>query len=300
MQSMRFLVDTAVNPYFSFAAMVVPSNDFFIGNDSPTEYKLFNNGGSQLQISAITLKAHEIWDAGSEVYDPSAAAFVGNNGLRTPQNSVVAFNFAEFFGYNGLTTGAGYTFNSQLTANADVYRMRAIIGYSEQADLPATLARVVMIDTGGRFKSLILDRGSDEGIRVNDPVLSAEGLVGRVVLTTPSVSKVQLILDGDSSAGVHFERTRRQGVARGTGGNDLSIAFVPFTADVVPGDRVYTAGIDGVYPRGIFVGSVTSVEKGKDLFKTVRCAPATDFSSLEDLIVLRTPRIAPAATEFAP
>ena len=123
MQSMRFLVDTAVNPYFSFAAMVVPSNDFFIGNDSPTEYKLFNNGGSQLQISAITLKAHEIWDAGSEVYDPSAAAFVGNNGLRTPQNSVVAFNFAEFFGYNGLTTGAGYTFNSQLTANADVYRI---------------------------------------------------------------------------------------------------------------------------------------------------------------------------------
>ncbi len=123
MRSMSFLVDTAVNPYFTFAAMVVPSNDFFIGNDSPTEYKLFNNGGSQLQISTITLKAKEIWDAGSEVFDPSAAAFVGNNGLRTPQNSVVAFNFAEFFGYNGLTTGAGYTFNSQLAANSDVYRI---------------------------------------------------------------------------------------------------------------------------------------------------------------------------------
>jgi hypothetical protein len=118
-----FLVDTTLNPYFSFAAMVVPSNDFFIGNDSPTEYKLFNNGGSQLQISSITVKAHEIWDAGSEVYDPAAAAFVGNNNLRTAQNSVVAFNFAEFFGYNGLQTAAGYTFNSQLTANSDVYRL---------------------------------------------------------------------------------------------------------------------------------------------------------------------------------
>ena len=117
-----FMVDTAVNPYFSFAAMAIPSNDFFIGNDSPTEYRLFN-GGSNLQISAITVKAHEIWDAGSEVFDPAAAAFVGNNGLRSPQNSVVAFNFAEFYGFNGLTTGAGYTFNSQLAANSDVYRI---------------------------------------------------------------------------------------------------------------------------------------------------------------------------------
>ena len=117
-----YLVDAAVNPYFTFAAMVVPSNDFFIGNDSPTEYKLFNGSG-QLQISSITVKAHEIWDAGSEVFDPAAAAFVGNNDLRAPQNSVVARNFAEFYGFNGLTTAAGYTFSSQLTANSDVYRI---------------------------------------------------------------------------------------------------------------------------------------------------------------------------------
>ena len=121
-KSASFLVDTVLNPYFTFAAMVIPSNDFFIGNDSPTEYKLFNGAG-QLQINTITLKAHEIWDAGSEVYDPAAAAFVGNNSLRSAQNSVVAFNFAEFYGFNGLTTGAGYTFNSQLAANTDVYRI---------------------------------------------------------------------------------------------------------------------------------------------------------------------------------
>ncbi len=121
-KSASFLVDTVVNPYFTFGAMVVPSNDFFIGNDSPTEYRLFN-GGTALQVSSITLKAHEIWDAGSEVYDPAAAAFVGNNSLRTAQNSVVAFNFAEFYGFNGLTTAAGYTFNSQLHADTDIYRI---------------------------------------------------------------------------------------------------------------------------------------------------------------------------------
>ena len=120
---MSLLVDTALNPFFTFAAMVVPSNNFFVGNDSAIEYKLFNNGGSQLQIGSITIKANEIWDAGSEVYDPSAAAFVGNNGLRTAQNSAVAFNFAESCGYNGPATGAGYTFDSQLAANSEVYRI---------------------------------------------------------------------------------------------------------------------------------------------------------------------------------
>jgi PEP-CTERM motif len=122
--SQSFMVDSVVNPFFTFAAMAVPSNDFFIGNDSPTEYRLLNSAG-QLQIPSITVKANEIWDAGSEVFDPLAAAFVvgGTNSLRTPQNSVVAFNFAEFSGFNGRTTGAGYVFNSQLAANTDVYRI---------------------------------------------------------------------------------------------------------------------------------------------------------------------------------
>ncbi len=117
-----YMVDGTSNPFFTFAAMAIPSNDFFIGNDNPMEYQLFNAAG-QLQISSITVKAREIWDAGSEVFDPAAAAFVGNNDLRADQRSVVAFNFAEFAGYNGLQTPAGYTFNSQLAANTDVYRI---------------------------------------------------------------------------------------------------------------------------------------------------------------------------------
>ena len=117
--SASYMVDSASNPFFTFAAMAIPSNDFFIGNDDPMAYKLFNAAG-QLQIGSITVKARDIWDAGSEVFDPAASAFVGNNDLRADQGSVVAFNFAEFAGYNGLTTGAGYTFDSQLAAGTDV------------------------------------------------------------------------------------------------------------------------------------------------------------------------------------
>ena len=121
-RSLTVMVDTAINPFFTFAAMAIPSNDFFIGNDSPTRFSLFNQDGS-LRITSINQKASQIWDAGSEVLDPAAAAFVGNNALRAPQNSVVAFNFGEFAAYNGLTTAAGYTFNSALSAGTDVYRI---------------------------------------------------------------------------------------------------------------------------------------------------------------------------------
>lgn len=117
-----FTIDTDVNPFFTFASMVVPSNDFFIGNDSPTEYRLFDAAGN-LVINDILQRAHEVWGAGSEIFDPAAAAFVGNNGLRADQNSVVAFNFAELAAFNGLLTGAGYNLNSQLTGNSDIYRI---------------------------------------------------------------------------------------------------------------------------------------------------------------------------------
>jgi hypothetical protein len=117
-----FSVDTAANPFFSFAAMVVPSNDFFLGNDSPTAFRLFDAAG-QLLISSITVHARDLWDAGTEVWDPAAAAFVGNAALRADQHSVVARNFAEFAAFNGLPTAAGYTFESGLSAGSDVYRI---------------------------------------------------------------------------------------------------------------------------------------------------------------------------------
>jgi hypothetical protein len=118
--SQSFLVDTASQAFFTYAAMVVPSNDFFIGNDNAL--RLFDASGA-LTRSSLTLKARQIWDAGSEVFDPLAAAFVGDNSLRANQNSVVAFNFAELAAFNGLTTGAGYSFASGLAADTDIYRI---------------------------------------------------------------------------------------------------------------------------------------------------------------------------------
>jgi hypothetical protein len=72
------LIDTTLNPFFTFAAMLLPSNDHFIGNDSPTQYRLFDAAGN-LAITSITLMASDIWDAGSEAFDAGKAAFVAGS-----------------------------------------------------------------------------------------------------------------------------------------------------------------------------------------------------------------------------
>ncbi len=136
--SIAFDIDTAINPFFTFASMVVPSNDLFIGNDDPEEYRLFDAAGNLL-LNTIEVSGGEIWNAGSEAADPLNAAFVvgGTNANRTPENGVVGFSFAELSVFNGLTTAAGYTFNAAgLTATSPIYR---ISFRSEAIPEPATL-----------------------------------------------------------------------------------------------------------------------------------------------------------------
>ncbi|MEM7623627.1 MAG: spondin domain-containing protein [Planctomycetota bacterium] len=123
--SATFDIDTDINQFFTFAAMVIPSNDLFIGNDSPTGLRLFDDNGNLL-ITEIFQTGAQIWDAGSEVADPSAAAFVvgGNNGARVDQNGVVAFDFSELAAFDGVETPAGYTYdNSLLAADTTIYRI---------------------------------------------------------------------------------------------------------------------------------------------------------------------------------
>lgn len=143
-RSLTVQVDTAINQYFTFASMAVPSNDFFIGNDSPTRFQLLDASGNLL-ISSIGQKANQIWDNGSEVFDPAAAAFVGNNDLRADQKSVVAFNFAELAAFNGLMTGAGYVFNSGLTANSDVYRLSFQVAAVPEPETFAMMAAGLLV-----------------------------------------------------------------------------------------------------------------------------------------------------------
>jgi len=119
-----FWVDPGVNRFFTFGAMVVPSNDYFIGNDSPTQYQLFDADGN-LAIASITQTASDIWDAGSEVDGTFGAAFLqgSSNDDRIADNGVVEFDFQDLSVFNGSTTAAGYVFDLQLGADTQVYRI---------------------------------------------------------------------------------------------------------------------------------------------------------------------------------
>jgi rod shape-determining protein MreC len=182
----------------------------------------------------------------------------------------------------------------------DLRRLRSLLGYSEQFTMPTAMAEAIMLDISGRFKSIIIDRGSAAGIDVDDVVVNANGLIGRVVLTTKDMSKVQLVTDSNSSVGVLIERTRRQGVLRGDGAGGAQLYDIPSLADVRPGDSIMTAGIDGIYPKGIPVGVVVKAEKGQDLFKTITVKPLVDFASIEETIVLHTRKIPGDVVRYAP
>jgi rod shape-determining protein MreC len=185
-------------------------------------------------------------------------------------------------------------------SQGDVQRLRSLLGYADQFAMKTTMAHTVMLDTSGRFKSIILDRGSAAGIEVNDTVVNASGLLGRVVLTTPDMSKVQLVTDNNCSIGALIERTRRQGVVRGDGATGAQMYDISSGADVKEGDLVTTAGIDGIYPKGIPIGTIRKAVKGPDLFQQIVLQPAVDLGSVEEAIVLHTRKIPEPVVRYAP
>lgn len=171
----------------------------------------------------------------------------------------------------------------------DLERLSRALDYVGTELGPLRAADVVFVDHRPFQRTLVLWMGGEAAER-NQPVVAVDGLVGRVVLPAGAYAKVQLVTDRAASVGAMIERTRRQGVARGVGAGSLELDFVSLQADVQVGDRVVTAGIDGIYPRGLPVGTVVEVRPGEELFHRIRLRPAVDMGQL-DLVYL-LPRLA--------
>ncbi|MEO8275120.1 MAG: rod shape-determining protein MreC [Thermoanaerobaculia bacterium] len=159
------------------------------------------------------------------------------------------------------------------------------IDFSRRQATELRIAEVVHADFSSWLRSLILYVGTGAA-HVNQPVLSDDGLVGRVIRVSGAYAKVQLLTDRAASSGVQLERSRRQGVVRGSSPGELLLDFIPRQAEVEVGESVLTAGIDGVYPRGIRVGTVVSVEPGNEVFHRIVVRPAVDFSRLSFVYLL--------------
>ncbi len=166
----------------------------------------------------------------------------------------------------------------------------------EGAALPAVLGAVpvVLIERRAGVYSALLGTGAADGAVPGTPLAVPAGLVGRIVSVGHGVSRAQLLLDASAAAGARITRTGELGVVRGDGRGALILNNIATTSSVAKGDLIESAGIDGIYPRGVPIGIVESVARGSKMFLQIRVTPSADFARLTDVLLLEP---SPAANE---
>jgi rod shape-determining protein MreC len=148
-------------------------------------------------------------------------------------------------------------------------------------------SQVVGLDVMPWFRSVLVDRGTDQGVQPGNPVITDNGVVGLVTATSENASKTMLILDRQSAVDGIVQRSRARGVVRGQGRGELQFEFVVRGGDVRVGDVVITSGLGGVYPKGLRLGEVLEVsESGGQLMQLATLKPAVDFGRLEQLFIM--------------
>lgn len=169
----------------------------------------------------------------------------------------------------------------------ETQRLQRLLAVRQTSQAEFLAARVVGKDATNWFKTILLDRGSQEGVRRNLPVLAPDGLVGRVVEVTPTSAKVQLLTDPVSAVGALIQRTRVTGIVTGNLGAGARVRYLPLMADVVVGDEMVTSGMGGVFPKGIPIGRISALERRSGaLFQEATIRPAVDLARLEEVLIL--------------
>ncbi len=173
-------------------------------------------------------------------------------------------------------------------------RLRDLLGFASRYPYDTLAAEVIARSPGNWFSILTIDKGSRNGVVVDLPVVTAGGLVGRIVRVTPRTSTVMLITDPKSGVGAMIRRSRDAGVATGQLGSDPLLLLKMFStkADVSPGDTVVTSGLSQIFPEGLKIGTVVEVFQGEfGLVTQATVRPAVDFDRLEEvLVILAWPR----------
>jgi rod shape-determining protein MreC len=205
-------------------------------------------------------------------------------------------------------------------ARTEIRDLRLLLGSrAELAAENARLRRILELREGVRWRSvpafvvdrerspdcvLVIDRGAEDGVRDDAPVVSPDGVVGKVVAVTARSAMVQCVADPDAGVAVlvGVGRDQADAVVTDASAGTCRLRYLDFMAEVRPGDVVVTSGRDRVYPKGLLVGTVVSVEAavGVEGQREVTVEPAVDFRRLEEVLVLLPDDAASAAAEPAP
>lgn len=177
--------------------------------------------------------------------------------------------------------------NRLLEAEATNRRLQELLDFRAQLPPGGITASIIALSASPWFKSCMLDKGSADGIRKGMAVLTPLGALGRVIDLSSHTAKVLLITDPNSGVDVVIQRTRGRGIVSGSLENGPIMKYVKHGEDVQVGDRLVTSGLDGVFPKGIMVATVTAVRKQTvGLFQQISVVPAVTLDATEQVLVV--------------
>jgi rod shape-determining protein MreC len=165
-------------------------------------------------------------------------------------------------------------------------RLQALLAFKEQFISETMAAQVIGGSGSEQSRSVYIDKGERDGIKPDMAVITADGIVGKVLRVYRSTALVLLIDDQTSGVGALLDKTRLQGILRGTPAGEVVLEKVMSDETVPAGEQVLTSGGDGIFPKGLLVGQVTKVAPGSDLFLNIQVRPAADLSKLEEVLVV--------------
>lgn len=175
---------------------------------------------------------------------------------------------------------------------AENERLKKLLGFSESfPQYEYVHANIIANDPNSWFMEFTINRGENHGIVVNSAVVNEDGLVGRIIEVYPNTSKVLSIADPQSAVPVIAERSRDNGVAKGsinpyTNSPDIRMSYLLNDADLVPGDRVVSSSLMEIFPKGIIVGEIREVIREDSAEKYAIITPSVDFAHLENLLII--------------
>ena len=166
-------------------------------------------------------------------------------------------------------------------------RLKKLLNFSMPSAERSIGARVIGQDGTPWKKVLEIDKGSRQNIKRDMAVLAPEGLVGRVLETDPATSSVILLVDPDCRVSALTATSRAQGVIFGIGTEKLQMKYLALDAEIAVGEDVTTSGIGSIFPKGIQIGKIESIERDSDgLHLLALVNPAVPFSKLEEVLCL--------------
>ncbi|MFH1996153.1 MAG: rod shape-determining protein MreC [Candidatus Omnitrophota bacterium] len=167
-------------------------------------------------------------------------------------------------------------------------RLRETLDFKNEISFKVVTARVIARDPSNWAYSVVLDKGTDHGIRIGAAVFTAHGLAGKVVESGRSSSKALLITDPNFKVGAIIQKNREGGLLIGSPGGDCKMIYLSMDADVAIGDSVVTAGFGKDFPKGIKVGTVALVKKEPGrLYKYAIVKPSQNLSKVEEVLCVQ-------------